>query len=64
METHTFSSSATRRLHWAGHLADSYETQRYAVAVSLSDRDRPEVNLYNLVQQQVRVPARVRVRGI
>lgn len=49
---------------WAGHLADLYETQRYAVAVSLSDRDRPEVNLYNLVQQQVRVPARVRVRGI
>jgi hypothetical protein len=49
---------------WAGHLADAYEKQRYAIAVSLSDRERPEVNLYNLVQQQVRVPARVRVRGI
>lgn len=47
---------------WAANLAGEYETQKYAVAVALSDRDRPEVELYNLVQQQVRIPARARVR--
>jgi hypothetical protein len=47
---------------WAGYLEDDYKSQRYAVAVALSDRERQEVELYNLVQQQVRVPARVRIQ--
>lgn len=36
--------------------------QRYAVAVELVEEERVEVDLYAEVQQQVRVPARVRVR--
>lgn len=48
---------------WAGNLKDEYLTQRYALAVELLDRDRVEIDLYNLVQQRVRTPARVRVRA-
>jgi hypothetical protein len=48
---------------WADRLADEYTTQGYAVAVELWDRDRVDVDLYNLVQSQVRVPARLRVRA-
>lgn len=47
---------------WGGNLKEEYLTQGYAVAVELVDRDRTEVDLYNLVQQRVRMPARVRVR--
>jgi len=36
--------------------------QRYAVAVELVEEQREEVDLYAEVQQQVRVPARVRIR--
>lgn len=47
---------------WAGRLAEEYLTQRYAISVELWDRDRADIDLYTLVQEQVAVPARVRVR--
>lgn len=46
---------------WAERMADDYSSQSYALAVELWDRDRVEVDLYNLVQQRVEVPARVRL---
>jgi hypothetical protein len=48
---------------WAGNLAEEYPTQRYGLAVELWDRGRAQLDLYNLVQQQVVVRARARVRG-
>ncbi|MPY92711.1 MAG: S8 family serine peptidase [Acidimicrobiia bacterium] len=48
---------------WAERLPEDYTRQRYALAIELWDRERPEVDLYNLVQNQVRVPARVRFRA-
>jgi subtilisin family serine protease len=47
---------------WADRLPEDYNVQRYALAVELWDRERTEIDLYNLVQNQVRVPATVRVR--
>ena len=37
--------------------------QRYALAVELAEEERENVDLYAEVQQQVRIPARVRVRA-
>lgn len=48
---------------WADRLPENYAEQRYAIAVELWDRDRPEIDIFNLVQNKVRVPARVRVRS-
>lgn len=48
---------------WADRLDEEYDAQRYAVCVELHDRERNDINIYNLVQNQVRLPARVRVRG-
>lgn len=47
---------------WADRLPEEYGSQRYALAVELWDRARVTLDLYNLVQLQVRVPARLRVR--
>lgn len=47
---------------WADRLPEDYTAQRYALAVELWDRERTDINLYDLVQSQVRVPATVRVR--
>jgi hypothetical protein len=47
---------------WADRLPGEYPSQRYALAVELWDRARVTLDLYNLVQLQVRVPARLRVR--
>jgi hypothetical protein len=47
---------------WADRLPEDYAVQPYALAVELWDRDRTDINLYDLVQSQVRVPATVRVR--
>ena len=47
---------------WAARLSEEYTHQRYAIAVELWDRDRQGVDLYNLVQHQVQVSARARVR--
>ena len=41
----------------------SDDEQTYAVAVELVDEERVNIDLYNLVQQRVRLPARVRVRA-
>lgn len=48
---------------WAGRLPERYDNQTYALVVELWDRDRPEIDLYNLVQNRVAVPAQVRVRA-
>jgi subtilisin family serine protease len=50
------------RESWADRLPEEYTEQGYAIAVELWDRDRLDVDLYNLVQNQVEVPARVRIR--
>ena len=41
---------------------DDYQRQRYALAVTLEDQGRLDLDLYNLVTQQVRVPARIKLR--
>ena len=46
---------------WARERAD-YQEQRYAVAAVLEDEGRIGIDLHALVRQQVRVPARVRIR--
>jgi Subtilase family len=48
---------------WAANLKEPYESQRYALAVELVDRERVDIDLYNLVQARVRTPARVRLRA-
>lgn len=48
---------------WADRLEEEYKTQRYAVCVELHDRTRTDINLYNLVENQVQLPARVRIQG-
>jgi len=40
----------------------SYSEQSYALAVTLEDRHLVQADLYQLVRQQVKVPARLRVR--
>lgn len=50
------------REDWADRLPEDYTHQSYALAVELWDRDRAEIDLYNLVQSQVQIPATVRVR--
>jgi hypothetical protein len=47
--------------HQAAPWAEPGE-QRYAVAVELVEEERQDVDLYVEVLQQVRIPARVRVR--
>lgn len=47
---------------WADRLPEDYTRQRYELVVELWNRDRTDVDLYNLVQNRVAVPARVRVR--
>jgi hypothetical protein len=42
---------------------DAYTSQTYAVAVCLEDQSLVQASLYQLLTQQVRVPARVRVRA-
>ncbi len=42
---------------------DDYTTQRYAVAVSLEDQGRIELDLETMLTQQITVPARVRARA-
>ena len=46
---------------WARERFD-YDRQRYALAVTLQDEARVDLDLYAQVTQQVRVPARVRLR--
>jgi hypothetical protein len=46
---------------WARERAD-YQEQRYAIAAVLEDEGRIGIDLHALVRQQVRVPARVRIR--
>lgn len=46
---------------WARN-RDNYTEQRYALAVTLEDQARINLDLYALVTQQVRLPARVRVQ--
>lgn len=41
----------------------NYDRQRYALAVTLQDEARVDLDLYAQVTQQVRVPARVRLRA-
>lgn len=47
---------------WARSSPD-YETQSYALAVTLEDQNLVQADLHQLLTQQVRVPARVRVRS-
>lgn len=47
---------------WAGHLAEPYETQRYALAVELEDRTRVEIDLYATIEEQVRAQEQARLR--
>lgn len=49
---------------WGSPMLESYIQQSYALAVELHDIDRTEIDLYTLVQQRVRVPARIRLRNI
>jgi Subtilase family len=46
---------------WARERID-YQEQRYAIAAVLEDEGRIGIDLYTLVEQQVRVPARVRIQ--
>ena len=46
---------------WARERVD-YQEQRYAIAAVLEDEGRIGIDLHALVRQQVRVPARVRIR--
>lgn len=48
---------------WAGWLAEQYERQRYALAVQLEDQTRVDVDLYAIIEAQVREQARLRLRG-
>ncbi len=41
----------------------SYEDQSYALAVTLEDQSLVEADLHQLLTQQVRLPARLRVRA-
>ncbi|MTV27637.1 S8 family peptidase [Nitriliruptoraceae bacterium ZYF776] len=50
------------RAPWAEAMLDGYETQNYALVIELHDHGRIDLDLYSLVQEQVRLPARVRVR--
>jgi hypothetical protein len=52
-----------RREPWASSLAEDYESQRYALAVEYWDLGRPELNLYERVEQVVRTRVRVRAGG-
>lgn len=47
---------------WAGHLNESYDTQRYALAVQIEDLTRVDVDLYLMLQEQVRAQERARLR--
>lgn len=47
---------------WAKRLGEPYETQRYALAVQLEDRSRVEVDLYSVVEAQVRAEEQARLR--
>ncbi len=45
---------------WAGQLPENYEEQpRRHLVVEARDRGQPKIDLYNLVQNQVAIPARV-----
>lgn len=46
-----------RKMPWA-----QPENQTYALAVSLEELEETEIDLYSLVQQQIRVRERIRVR--
>lgn len=47
---------------WADAMLDEYESQSYALVIELHDEGRVDLDLYTLVQEQVRLPARVRMR--
>lgn len=51
------------REDWASQLPENYEEQPYALVVELWDRDRPKIDLYNLVQNRVAIPAQARLRA-
>jgi len=59
----TFHLVVTHRAQvWARDNPD-YQHQNYALAVTLEDRALVQADLYQLLTQQVRLPARVRVRA-
>ena len=59
----TFYLVVTHRAQtWARNDAD-YQQQNYALAVTLEDRALVQADLYDLLTQQVALPARVRVRA-
>ena len=58
----TFFVAVTHKAQTWARGSNDYEAQSYALAVTLEDRQLVGVNLHQLLTQQVRVPARVRVR--
>lgn len=59
----TFFLVVTHRAQTWARNDPAYEQQKYALAVTLEDQALVEADLYSLLTQQVRLPARVRVRA-
>lgn len=54
--------AVTHRRHtWAR--GTDYDHQKYALAVTIADEGRTNLDLYALITQQIEVPARVRIRA-
>jgi hypothetical protein len=58
----TYLLAVTHRTQtWARNT--DYERQAYALAVTIADEARTDINLFSLVTQRIELPARVRVRA-
>ena len=57
----TYLLAVTHRTQtWARNT--DYERQKYALAVTIADEARTDINLFALVAERIELPARVRVR--
>ena len=58
----TYLLAVTHRTQtWARNT--DYERQKYALAVTIADEARTDINLFALVTERIELPARVRVRA-
>lgn len=58
----TYYVAVTHRSQTWARDREDYREQRYALAVTLEDEERVDLDLHALVRRQVRLPARLRIR--
>lgn len=59
----TFLIAVTHKAQTWARNDPTYESQSYALAATLEDRDLANANLHQILRQQLRVPTRVRLRA-